>query len=109
MQIHQETSDHTPLLASLTTNIPKSSFFFCFENAWLLNHNFLLDALLAWHGAHPRANDGIFLFLILFKQYFNTNPIFFFNLTLLITPARLARLYHAVASYDKPSHRGIHV
>lgn len=41
------TSDHTPLLATLSTEIPKPCSF-RFENAWLLNRTFLLIVLLVW-------------------------------------------------------------
>jgi hypothetical protein len=41
------TSDHTPLLATLSTEIPKPNNF-RFENAWLLNSTFLPTVLPAW-------------------------------------------------------------
>jgi hypothetical protein len=51
--------------------------------------------------------QGFFLFLILFKQYFNTNPKnkIFVNLTLLVAPARVARLYHSVVPHA-PARQG---
>jgi hypothetical protein len=53
------TSDHTPLLASLSTDIPKSNIF-RFENAWLLNNSFLPDVLPAWHEInHPDAAGAL--------------------------------------------------
>lgn len=44
------TSDHRPILVSISTTIPKSKIF-CFENAWLLNQFFLPVVLPAWHSA----------------------------------------------------------
>ena len=43
----------------------------------------------------------IFLFLFLFRQYFNTNPKkkVFANLSLLVVPARLVRLHHFVTPH----------
>ena len=41
------TSDHTPLLLSLSTNIPKSGFF-RFERAWLRHQSFLPTVLAGW-------------------------------------------------------------
>ena len=45
----RQTSDHKPLLVSMSTNIPKSQVF-RFENAWLKNAQFLPEVLPAWHG-----------------------------------------------------------
>lgn len=42
------TSDHVPILATLSTDIPKSNHF-RFENAWLLHPDFLQSVLPAWH------------------------------------------------------------
>ncbi|CAN6236003.1 unnamed protein product [Urochloa humidicola] len=50
------TSDHTPILASLATSIPKANLF-RFENAWLRNQNFLPAVLPSWHDA-PRHADA---------------------------------------------------
>jgi hypothetical protein len=50
------TSDHTPLLATLSTEIPKPNNF-RFENAWLLNSTFLPTVLPAWTQA-PRHSDA---------------------------------------------------
>jgi hypothetical protein len=44
------TSDHTPLLVTLSTEIPKSNIF-RFENAWLLNNSFLPSILPVWTAA----------------------------------------------------------
>lgn len=41
------TSDHVPILATLSTDIPKSNHF-RFENAWLINPGFLPFVLPAW-------------------------------------------------------------
>ncbi|CAN6218601.1 unnamed protein product [Urochloa humidicola] len=49
------TSDHTPILASLATTIPKSNLF-RFENAWLRNATFLPSVLPSWHDAPPHVN-----------------------------------------------------
>jgi hypothetical protein len=50
------TSDHTPLLITLSTSIPRPNTF-RFENAWLRNQSFLPAVLPAWHeaAAHPDA------------------------------------------------------
>jgi hypothetical protein len=49
------TSDHTPLLLTLGTNIPKSPVF-RFENAWLHNPFFLPAVLPAWSVSCPQAD-----------------------------------------------------
>lgn len=41
------TSDHTPIISTLSTSILKSPIF-CFENFWLQNQNFLPSVLNAW-------------------------------------------------------------
>jgi hypothetical protein len=41
-----------PILATLSTDIPKSNIF-RFENAWLLNDSFLPSILPAWQQAPP--------------------------------------------------------
>lgn len=46
------TSDHSPILATLSTDIPKTKIF-RFENAWLLNNIFLPELLPAWHESLP--------------------------------------------------------
>lgn len=48
-------SDHTPLLLSLSTNLPRAGFF-RFENNWLHNQNFLLSVIPAWQQAPVHAN-----------------------------------------------------
>ncbi|KAJ1278509.1 hypothetical protein BS78_04G085000 [Paspalum vaginatum] len=50
------TSDHTPLLASFTTTIPRSTLF-RFENSWLKNSTFLPCASRAWEAA-PHHGDA---------------------------------------------------
>jgi len=47
------TSDHTPILLSLSTSIPKPNVF-CFENGWLKHHDFLPTILPAWQEANGR-------------------------------------------------------
>jgi len=49
------TSDHTPLLISISSTIPKTNLF-RFENAWLLNNSFLPSVLPAWRNAPPHAD-----------------------------------------------------
>jgi hypothetical protein len=49
------TSDHTPLLLTLSASLPKSSFF-RFENFWLQSQSFLPSILSAWEQASPRAD-----------------------------------------------------
>jgi len=49
------TSDHTPLLVTLSTDIPKPHNF-RFENAWLLNNEFLPSVLPAWFAAPANAD-----------------------------------------------------
>jgi hypothetical protein len=49
------TSDHTPLLLSMSTAIPTSNIF-RFENSWLHNQSFLPDILPAWVQA-PQCPD----------------------------------------------------
>jgi hypothetical protein len=44
----RKTSDHKPLLVSMSTSIPKSQIF-KFENAWLYHPLFLPEVLPAWH------------------------------------------------------------
>lgn len=53
--LSRPTSDHTPILATLSTDIPKTSCF-RFENAWLCNSTFLPSVLPAWHQAPLRSN-----------------------------------------------------
>lgn len=48
------TSDHTPLLLSVSTSLPRSSFFH-FENYWLKKQSFLPSVLPAWQQAPFRA------------------------------------------------------
>jgi hypothetical protein len=50
------TCDHTPLLLTMSTNVPKA-FFFRFENAWLHNTSFLPSILPAWQQA-PFCTDA---------------------------------------------------
>jgi hypothetical protein len=50
------TSDHTPVVATIQTNIPKPSVF-RLERSWLLDPSFLPVALSAWHSA-PRVGDA---------------------------------------------------
>lgn len=50
------TSDHTPILLSMSTAIPKAKLF-RFENAWLLRQSFLPSVLPAWAEAR-RCNDA---------------------------------------------------
>jgi len=50
------TSDHTPLIVHMSTEIQKASIF-CFENAWLHNRQFLPFVFPAWHEA-PVLNDA---------------------------------------------------
>ena len=52
----RSTSDHVPLLATLTTDIPKPNIF-RFENAWLKHPLFLATTLPAWSSSQPR-NDA---------------------------------------------------
>ena len=54
-RIHS-TSDHVPLLATLSTDIPKPNIF-RFENAWLKHPLFLDTTLPAWSPSQPR-NDA---------------------------------------------------
>ena len=49
------TSDHTPLLISISSTVPKTNLF-RFENAWLLNQSFLPSVLPAWSDAPPHAD-----------------------------------------------------
>jgi hypothetical protein len=51
------TSDHTPLLLTLCTNIPKTTIF-RFENAWLHNSSFLPMVLPAWSNAYPQVDTA---------------------------------------------------
>jgi hypothetical protein len=46
------TLDHTPILTTLSTSIPRPNTF-RFENAWLRNRAFLPVVLPAWHDAAP--------------------------------------------------------
>ncbi|AQK93753.1 hypothetical protein ZEAMMB73_Zm00001d010260 [Zea mays] len=48
----RQTSDHKPLLVSMSTSIPKSQIF-RFENAWLHHPLFLPEVLPAWHQEFP--------------------------------------------------------
>jgi len=43
------TSDHTPILLTVSTSIPKPNLF-RFENGWLKDRDFLPSILPAWHG-----------------------------------------------------------
>ena len=52
----RQTSDHTPIMANMTTKLPKSTLF-RFENAWLHNKQFLPTVLPAWHAA-PASTDA---------------------------------------------------
>jgi hypothetical protein len=47
------TSDHTPILLSLSTSIPKPNVF-RFENGWLKHRDFLPTILPAWQAANGR-------------------------------------------------------
>jgi hypothetical protein len=47
-----QTSDHKPLLVSMSTSIPKSQIF-RFENAWLYHPLFLPEVLPTWHQELP--------------------------------------------------------
>lgn len=49
------TSDHTPILLTLSTSLPKAGFF-RFENFWLQNHSFLPTITQAWQQDPPRAD-----------------------------------------------------
>lgn len=51
------TSDHTPLLLSLSTSLPKAGFF-RFEKFWLHNQSFLPSVLPAWEQA-PVRDDAV--------------------------------------------------
>jgi len=51
----RSTSDHTPLLITISSTIPKSPLF-RFENAWLLQPTFLPSVLPAWQEAPPHAD-----------------------------------------------------
>jgi exonuclease III len=53
---HHSRSDHTPIVLTLSTTIPKPQTF-RFENAWLLHNDFLPVALHAWHSV-PVAGDA---------------------------------------------------
>jgi len=53
----RSTSDHTPLLITISSTIPKSPLF-RFENAWLLQPTFLPSVLLAWQEAPPHADTA---------------------------------------------------
>jgi len=46
------TSDHTPILLTVSTSIPKPNLF-RFENGWLKDRDFLPSVLPAWH-RHPQ-------------------------------------------------------
>lgn len=59
------TSDHTPLLLSLSTSIPKTCIF-RFENAWLHHHDFLPTVLPAWHSV-PCNGDAAGMLAASFK------------------------------------------
>jgi hypothetical protein len=50
------TSDHTPLLLSLSTSLPKAGFF-RFEKFWLHNQTFLPSILPAWEQAPVRDDE----------------------------------------------------
>jgi len=52
----RSTSDHTPLLVTMTTSIPRNNLF-RFENAWLRNPAFLPSVLPAWNEA-PACADA---------------------------------------------------
>jgi len=52
----RQTSDHTPIIVHMSTQIPKSTLF-RFENAWLHNNLFLPTVLPAWHEA-PATHDA---------------------------------------------------
>lgn len=54
------TSDHTPILATLSTTIPHPNLF-RFENARLRNQSFLPAVFPAWHDAAPHADATGFL------------------------------------------------
>ncbi|CAO2141472.1 unnamed protein product [Urochloa humidicola] len=47
------TSNHTPILLSLSTTIPKPNLF-RFENGWLKHRDFLPAILPAWHTTNAR-------------------------------------------------------
>jgi hypothetical protein len=51
------TSDHTPLLLSLSTSLPKAGFF-RFEKFWLHNQSFLPSVLPTWEQA-PVRDDAV--------------------------------------------------
>jgi len=53
----QPTSDHTPLLLSLSTDLPKPSHF-RLENSWLRNRSFLTSITQAWQQAPTRSDDA---------------------------------------------------
>ncbi|CAO2147693.1 unnamed protein product [Urochloa humidicola] len=51
----RNTSDHVPLVISLSTDIPRP-FLFRFENLWLLNPSFLHTVLPVWSAVAPRSD-----------------------------------------------------
>jgi hypothetical protein len=51
------TSDHTPILLSMSSSIPTSNIF-RFENSWLHNRSFLPAVLPAWHDAPFRPDPA---------------------------------------------------
>ena len=51
----QPTSDHTPLLLSLSTDLPKASHF-RLENGWLRKQSFLPNVIQAWQQAPARSD-----------------------------------------------------
>ena len=53
---HRPTSDHTPILASIQTNIPKPSIF-RLERSWLLDPSFLHAVLPSWQSV-SRTGDA---------------------------------------------------
>ena len=51
------TSDHTPILLTISTSIPKPNLF-RFENAWLHHQDFLPSVLPAWHDCNSDDTAG---------------------------------------------------
>ncbi|CAN6233698.1 unnamed protein product [Urochloa humidicola] len=50
--LSKPTSDHTPILLTISTSIPKPNLF-RFENSWLKHSDFLPSVLPAWHSVAP--------------------------------------------------------
>ncbi|XP_066317643.1 uncharacterized protein [Miscanthus floridulus] len=57
---HRPTSDHTPIIATIQSKIPKPSAF-RLERSWLLDPSYLPAALLAWHSVPSGDNEAAVL------------------------------------------------